>query len=189
MTPTVPDAFDDPFRSDDGATRVTPVDTLPSAEEVVARGQRAAEIRAGLYAGAGATVILGAAMTLGAATGPRWPALVFVTLCAVVLALRVRSASSAAERSGVLAAAAVTALSATVSATTGSPAFVVTGLAALAAMVAAGAVVGVFADSWHAVRVRLKAALDALDYLCVAALIPAALAVVDGYARVRDSWP
>lgn len=185
----VPDAFDDPFRSDDGATRVTPVDTLPSAEEVVARGQRAAEIRAGLYAGAGATVILGAAMTLGAATGPRWPALVFVTLCAVVLALRVRSASSAAERSGVLAAAAVTALSATVSATTGSPAFAVTGLAALAAMVAAGAGVGVFADSWHAVRVRLKAALDALDYLCVAALIPAALAVVDGYARVRDSWP
>lgn len=179
------DPFGAPAVGDAGST-----DAVPTAEAVMVRTRRAAECRAALYAGAGAALSLGSMLLLNGTTEPQWAPPVFVALCAAVLSLRARICPSAVEQACVLVPGGVALLLAAVSALSGPPAFAVAGMIGLAGIVGAGAAVAVISGRPVSPRRRsgVTVALDYLDYLAVGALIPTAVAVVEGYALVGDHW-
>ncbi|KWX23517.1 hypothetical protein AFM11_14710 [Mycolicibacterium wolinskyi] len=180
------EALDDPFGT--VADRSLPdrrqlVETVPTADEIRERGRAAVSVRAALYVGCGAALVSGMALLLTPWGQPRWPDLAFGALCAVVFGLRVRLCRSAAEQSGVLLTAAVAIIITCVAATAGPPEFAATGLAGLGLIVAGGAATAVFMGP--ARSRRRDRALDYLNYLAVAALVPVALAVLGLYTQLR----
>lgn len=188
---TQPEVFEDPFGTvPHGSTQAGEqlVETVPTADEIRLRGRAAVTLRAALYAGCGAALVSGIALLLAPWGQPRWPDLAFGAVCAVVLAMRARLCRSIVEQASVLGAAAATIIFTCVSATTGPPAFDVAGLAGLGVIVAGGAAAGVLATGGKDGRHRRDRVLDYLNYVAVAALIPAALAVLGAYAQLRGAW-
>jgi hypothetical protein len=186
------DEFEDPFnaRERDGQTVPALIDTVPTAEQVLIRGRAAAGVRSALYTGLGAAVVFGAGFVLAPFAQPRWTDLVFAVLCATVLALRIRLCRDVVEQAGVLVAASATVLLACVSATMGPMPTRIAGLIGLALIVVVGALAGAVSaePASPAARHRRGVLLDYVDYLAVGALIPVAVAVVGGYARLRGMW-
>ncbi|AKS31640.1 type VII secretion integral membrane protein EccD [Mycolicibacterium goodii] len=179
-------ALDDPFGT--AADRSVPdrrrlVETVPTADEIRDRGRTAVSVRAALYLACGAALVSGLALLLMPWGQPRWPDLAFGALCAVVFGLRVRLCRSIPEQAGVLSTAAVAIIVTCVAATAGPPEFAATGSAGLGLSVAAGAATAVLVGT--ARSRRRDRALDYLNYLAVAALIPVALAVLGLYTQIR----
>lgn len=166
---------DDPFAV--SAAAVEPGTPMPSAEQVWARVHAAVLTRSGLLAGAATVTLLAATVLMRDETG--WAAFAFALICASVLALHVRRASTWPERVALGVPALGLVLITCVQAQSGVWPLQLTGVVVLAVVAVGGVGCGAVRDSR-----RLRSAAVYLEYLAVAAVIPLALWPLGLYERL-----
>ncbi|OBJ12623.1 type VII secretion integral membrane protein EccD [Mycobacterium sp. 1482292.6] len=150
--------------------------------DVWARVRSETFTRSALYAGLALSAGLGAVVVLISVRPVRWSGAIFALACAATLALHSQRPITVVERAALAApAVALTVLSCLLAQNGSRPISIVT-FGALLVMAVVFAVIGATARPGRAPQ-RLQALLAYLHYLVVAALIPLALWVVDGYER------
>jgi type VII secretion integral membrane protein EccD len=178
--PVVEPASRDPLTSanhtdtDSGAT-------MPSAEEVWARVHSAALTRAGLLAGLALVVVAAAVLLLRAVSF--WPAFVFALNCAAVLALRSRKVRTVPERASLAVPAIALVLIACGQVQGSSESLRLTGVVILVVTAVVAVASGLIVAGGRVPR-WTPTALAYLEYIAVAALVPAALWPLGIYDRL-----
>ncbi|HJQ58940.1 MAG TPA: type VII secretion integral membrane protein EccD [Vineibacter sp.] len=170
--------FDSPFTS---ASATSSGAAMPSAEEVWARVRSAALTRAGLQSGLAAVVVVGATVLLRTRT--ELSAFTFALVCAAVIALRSRRASTWMERAALAGPATALILVACVQSQAGPPQLQMTGVGVLVAVAALASYAGVVASQGRG-GPRVSTAAAYADYIAVASLVPLALWPLGVYDRL-----
>jgi type VII secretion integral membrane protein EccD len=166
---------DDPFMLGDATSSGA---AMPSAEEVWAHVRAVELARAGLLAGLAIVVLLGAAVLLRART--ELSAFSFALACAVVLALRSRSAPTWPERAALAVPAVALVLTACVLTQSGAAPLGLIGVGVLVVLAVLATLVGLIVDGGRS----MWTATAYLEYVAVAALVPLALWPLGIYDRL-----
>lgn len=166
---------DDPFAQSEVRSSAA---AIPGAEQVWDRVRAVELTQAGLLTGLAVVVVAGAAVLLSVRT--ELSAFGFALICAAVLALRSRKASTWFERGATAVPAVALTLVGCVQAQSGSAALRFAGVSVLAAL----AVLAVLAGFVVSRGKRVSTAVAYLDYLTVAALVPLALWPLGVYDRL-----
>lgn len=166
---------DDPFTTP-GA--VSSAAAMPSAEQVWARVRAVQLTRAGMLAGLAVVVLIGAAVLLSTRT--ELSAFIFALACAAVLALRSRRARTWPERAALAVPAGALTLTTCVLSQAGAAPLRLAGVGVLAAV----AVLAIFAGLVPSRDRRVSTAAAYLEYVAVAGLVPLALWPLRVYDRL-----
>jgi type VII secretion integral membrane protein EccD len=172
--------FENPFTAaePDPRTLEDPALAVPEGDEVWARARASTALRTGLRAGVATAAAVAAAVLLRVEAA--WSATAFALVCAAVLACRTRRVGTVGERAaGTVPALALTVFTC-VELMGRTEAMRFTGLGILAGLAVAAAVVGMSVGDARTPR-RLRTAVGYLDYLAVAAVVPAAVWVLGLY--------
>jgi type VII secretion integral membrane protein EccD len=172
--------FENPFTAaePDPRTLEDPALAVPEGDEVWARARASTALRTGLRAGVATAAAVGAAVLLHIEAA--WSATTFALVCAAVQACRTRRVQTVGERAaGMVPALALTVFTCVELMGRAQP-MRLTGLGILAALAVIAAVVGMSVGEARAPR-RVRTLVGYLDYLAVAAVVPAAVWVLGLY--------
>jgi hypothetical protein len=176
--------LDSPFTARGGDPQREAGPAPPAADDVWARVRSATLTRSALYCGLALTAATAAAAVLHDQAPAAWSGLAFAAACACVLGLYVRRPRTIVERASLGIPATALVFVACAQAQDGANPMPLVAFGVVLATAVAAAVIGMRTTSRPR---RLTTALPYLEYLASAALIPLALWVAGGYARLGIS--